>query len=96
MMLKDIRPLAVADEDAQWSQVVECLGEHIEVVSLGTYVPAARRGLAYWLRCVVARTVDAGIRDGLVVVYCLVSAAARYVPRTVGPDQGRRRLPRRI
>src|SRR5438045_1144374 len=57
------------DEDEQWSQVVERIGEHIEVVSLGDYDPAAHCGPAYWLRCVVARTVDAGVPDGPVVLY---------------------------
>ena len=29
-----------------------------------SYDPEARRGPAYWLRCVVARTIDAGLPDG--------------------------------
>ncbi len=39
------------------------------MISLGEYEPAARRGPAYWLRCVVAGTIDGGLLDGPVVVY---------------------------
>ena len=39
------------------------------IVSLGDYDPAARRGPGYWIRCVVAGTVDAGLPDGPPVVY---------------------------
>jgi hypothetical protein len=57
------------DEGAQWQPVVDRLGEHVAIVSLGDYDPAVRRGPGYWVRCVVARTVDAGLPDGPPVVY---------------------------
>jgi hypothetical protein len=57
------------DEGAQWQPVVDRLGEHVPIVSLGDYDPAARRGPGYWVRCVVAGTVDAGLPDGTPVVY---------------------------
>ena len=31
--------------------------------------PKPRRGPAYWMRCVVARTIDAGLPEGPLVVY---------------------------
>jgi hypothetical protein len=57
------------DGGAQWQPIVERLGEHVSVVSLGDYEPAARRGPAYWVRCVVAGTVDAGLPGGPPIVY---------------------------
>ena len=57
------------DEGAHWQPVVERLSEHVPVVSLGDYDPAARRGPGYWIRCVVAGTVDAGLPEGPPVVY---------------------------
>ncbi len=57
------------DETTQWAQILPRIGEHLPVISLGEYEPEARRGPAYWLRCVVARTIAAGLLDGPVVVY---------------------------
>jgi len=57
------------DEGAQWQPVVDRLAEHLPVVSLGDYDPPARRGPGYWVRCVVAGTVDVGLPDGVPVVY---------------------------
>ena len=45
------------------------IGEHLPVVELGEYDPDAKHGPAYWVRCVVARTVDAGLSDGPPIVY---------------------------
>jgi hypothetical protein len=56
------------DEGRQWQPVVERIGERL-LVSLGEYDPAARQGPSYWLRCVVAGTIDAGLPDGPPVVY---------------------------
>ena len=39
------------------------------VVSLGDYAPDERRGPAYWVRCVVAGTMQAGLAEGTRVVY---------------------------
>ena len=44
---------------------------------LGDYDPDARRGPAYWVRCVVAGTVDIGLPEGPPIVYLPASAAAR-------------------
>ncbi len=59
------------DEARQWESVIERLREHVPVVSLSpqSFDAAARRGPAYWLRCVVARTVDAGLPTGTPVLY---------------------------
>ncbi len=69
------------DEGAQWQPVIGRLGEHLPIVSLGVYDPAARRGPAYWVRCVVAGTVDAGLPEGPPVVY--LPGVARNALRAV-------------
>ena len=69
------------DEAGQWRPVIDRVGEHLPVVSLGEYDPAARRGPAYWVRCVVAGTVDAGLPAGTPIVY--LPGVARSALRAV-------------
>lgn len=57
------------DETGQWTSIIDRVGEHLPVVSLGDYGTVERRGPAYWVRCVVAGTVDAGLRSGTPIVY---------------------------
>lgn len=66
-----VAPVALlwTDESAQWAGVVVRVAQYLPVVSLGVYDPGARRGPGYWVRCVVARTIDSGLADGPVVVY---------------------------
>jgi hypothetical protein len=78
-----VAPVALLwpDEGAQWQPVIDRLGEHLPIVSLGDYDPPARRGPAYWLRCIVAGTVDAGLPEGPPVVY--LPGVARNALRAV-------------
>ncbi len=66
-----VAPVALLwpDEGAQWTRVIDRIGEHLPVVSLGDYDPAARCGPAYWVRCVVAGTVDISLPEGQPIVY---------------------------
>jgi len=66
-----VAPVALLwpDEGAQWTRVIDRIGEHLPVVSLGDYDPAARCGPAYWVRCVVAGSVDIGLPEGQPIVY---------------------------
>jgi hypothetical protein len=57
------------DEGAQWQQVVDRIAERLPVVSLGSYDPENHRGPAYWIRCVVAGTIDMGLPEGTPIVY---------------------------
>lgn len=70
------------DEGAQWRPVVDRLGERVPIVSLGDYQPSARRGPAYWIRCVIAGMVDADLPDGAPVVY--LPGVGRSALRAVG------------
>jgi hypothetical protein len=74
------------DEARQWEPVIGRVGEHLPVVSLGDYDSDARRGPAYWLRCVVAGTVDAGLPAGTPVVY--LPGVARRALRAVDSCPG--------
>lgn len=57
------------DEGAQWQAVVDRLQEHLGVVSLGDYDSNSKSGPAYWIRCVVARTISLDLPDGPPIVY---------------------------
>jgi hypothetical protein len=73
-----VAPVALLwpDEGGQWQPIIERLGEQLPLLSLGEYDPAARRGPAYWVRCVVTGTIDAGLPAGPPVVSCHASRAA--------------------
>lgn len=66
-----VAPVALLwpDEGGQWRPIINRIAERVPLVSLGGHAPEARRGPAYWLRCVVARTIDVGLPDGAPVVY---------------------------
>jgi hypothetical protein len=44
------------DKDRQWEPVLPLLRERLPLLTLGQYNPAELTGPAYWLRCVIART----------------------------------------
>jgi len=66
-----VAPVALLwpDEGAQWEPAIERIAERLPVVSLGPYDPAARRGPAYWIRCVVAGTEPLQLPEGPPIVY---------------------------
>ena len=78
-----VAPVALLwpDEGAQWQPVMDRLGERLPIVFLGDYELSARRGPTYWIRCVVAGMVDAGLPDGTPVIY--LPGVARSALRAV-------------
>jgi len=66
-----VAPVALLwpDETCQWEPVVARITEQLPIVALGDFDPALNRGPAYWVRCVVAGTLPAGLGDGVPVVY---------------------------
>lgn len=66
-----VEPVALLwpDETAQWRPLVRRIADRLSIVTLGEYDSEQRQGPAYWIRCVVARTVDAGLLDGPPIVY---------------------------
>jgi hypothetical protein len=66
-----VEPAALLWPDAgsQWLPVIGQVSERLPIVELGDYAPDSKRGPGYWIRCVVAGTVDAGLPDGRPIVY---------------------------
>ena len=66
-----VEPVALLwpDEGAQWQPIVDLISERLPLVRLGEHEPEGKAGPAYWIRCVVAGTIDAGLADGRPVVY---------------------------
>lgn len=65
-------PIAVLwpDEGRQWETTVNELQQRRCVVRYGTFDAAHHQGPAYWLRCVIAATVELdGLPDGVPIVY---------------------------
>jgi len=53
-----VPPIVVlwTDKDCQWEPLLPLLRERLPLLTLGQYNPAELTGPAYWLRCVIART----------------------------------------
>lgn len=67
-----VAPVAIlwADEPRQWESAVATLQLHRRIVRYGTLDATLAQGPAYWLRCVVADTVDVdGAPAGIPIVY---------------------------
>ncbi len=64
-------PVAVLwpDKAGEWATSIEKLRAHRRVLTLASYQPADRRGPAYWVRCVLAGTLDVDGPGGLPIVY---------------------------
>ena len=54
-----VPPAAVlwTDEARQWEEILPLLKERLPLFVLGKYSPDDRTGPAYWLRCIIARTI---------------------------------------
>ena len=59
-MQDQVPPAAVlwTDEDRQWEALLPLLKDRLPLFVLGNYSPDERTGPAYWLRCVIARTIS--------------------------------------
>jgi hypothetical protein len=65
-------PIAVLwpDETRQWESLIPELRSSHRIVTYGAYDPESGQGPAYWLRCVIASTVNVGgPSDGVPIVY---------------------------
>jgi len=65
-------PIAVLwpDEERQWESIIPELRTNHRIVSYGVFDPTSHQGPAYWLRCVIASTVDAeGVANGFPIIY---------------------------
>lgn len=65
-------PIAVlwTDEERQWESAIPALQQRRRIVSFGAFDTTKQQGPAYWLRCVVAGTIELdGAPDGAPVLY---------------------------
>lgn len=76
------------DEARQWEGAISRLQRRRRIVKYGQFDPANHQGPAYWLRCVIAATIDLeGLPDGLPIVYLPgISREALRSLDAVGPD----------
>jgi hypothetical protein len=55
-----VSPAAILwpDKDRQWEPLLPLLRDRLPLLTLGEYTPEERTGPAYWLRCMLARTLS--------------------------------------
>lgn len=55
-----VAPIAVlwTDKERQWQPLMPRLRLRLPLLTLGSYTPGERTGPAYWIRCMVARTLE--------------------------------------
>ncbi|MGI9189311.1 MAG: BREX-1 system phosphatase PglZ type B [Longimicrobiaceae bacterium] len=57
------------DRDRHFAAAAERLRSRLPLLTFGELDASRAQGPAYWLRCVIAGTVDAGLADGIPIVY---------------------------
>lgn len=59
------------DKERQWEPLLPALRERLPLLTLGQYAPAQRTGPAYWLRCMIARTLPEDVlpADAVPIIY---------------------------
>jgi len=72
------------DKGRQWEGLIERLRTHRRVLTLGSHAPDAGQGPAYWLRCVVAGTLEVDGPEGLPILY--LPGVSRDDVRSVASD----------
>lgn len=71
------------DKERQWESVIERLGKHLPVLTLGPYDAQARRGPAIWLRAMLARAIPSDVLPDDVVPVIYLPGVARDAIRAV-------------
>lgn len=67
-----VKPVALLwpDEARQWEQAIDELSAHHRIIRFGDFDETCHQGPAYWLRCVIAGTLDVGgLPEGPPIVY---------------------------
>lgn len=76
------KPAAIlwTDTDGQWMPVVAKLRHQLaHLLTLGDYNPEEKQGPTIWIRCVLARTIDAGIPDGVIPIVYLPNVSRQVL-----------------
>ena len=82
-----VPPAAVlwTDEARQWEEILPLLKERLPLFVLGKYSPGDRTGPAYWLRCIIARTIPHPGLPAEKVPVLYLPGYSRQVMRTLEP-----------
>lgn len=75
-------PVAIlwTDADGQWMPVVQKLRTRLpQLLTLGDYKPEELCGPAIWIKCVLARTIEAGITKGLMPIVYLPNVSRQVL-----------------
>ncbi|MBX3053887.1 MAG: BREX-1 system phosphatase PglZ type B [Caldilineaceae bacterium] len=59
------------DKERQWEALLPLLRTHLTILTLGDYQPEIRQGPAYYLRCMLAGTLEDRLPDGAVPILYL-------------------------
>lgn len=59
------------DKERQWEVLLPLLRTHLTILTLGDYQPEVRQGPAYYLRCMLASTLEDRLPDGAVPILYL-------------------------
>ncbi len=80
-----IAPAAVlwTDKDQQWLPLVPDLRARLPLLTYGDYDPTQRRGPAYWLRCMIARTLPTDLLPLDVVPIIYLPGVSKQEIRTI-------------
>ncbi len=75
------RPVAILwpDGGGEWQQLVPLLRDRLPLITLGDYNPEARTGPSYWVRCMLARTLEDKLPEGEVPVVYLPEVTKRDI-----------------
>ena len=77
-------PAAVlwTDEQRQWEELIPQIRERVPVFTWGSYDPEAHRGPAYWLRCIVDRTIERAPPEDVTPILYLPDVSRQMVRAT--------------
>jgi PglZ domain len=78
-------PVAVLwpDKERQWEPLLPLLRGRLPLLTLGPYAPAARTGPAYWVRCMLSRTLLSDVLPPDVVPIIYLPGVSRQDVRTI-------------
>lgn len=71
------------DKERQWEPLLPRLRERLPVFTLGTYAPDQATGPAYWLRCIIARTIEHPLLAGVAVPILYLPGVSRQDVRAI-------------
>lgn len=71
------------DKERQWEPLLPALRERLPLLALGPYAPKERTGPAYWLRCMIARTLPEDVLPADIVPIIYLPGVSRADIRAI-------------